>query len=93
MDIEEVKKTARLARLELNENEIAEFASEFDRILDYFGQLKNAETDDEVPVCAAGRCENELREDIPNGSLKRASFLDTAPQAEDGGFILPRVVE
>lgn len=51
---DEVKKLATLARLRVNEDEVAEFAEEFDRILAYVGQVESlsipAELKDRKPL-------------------------------------------
>ena len=47
---EEVKHVANLARLEFNEDEIAQFTHQLGRILDYIGKLNELDTTDVPPT-------------------------------------------
>ena len=50
LEVQEVEKIARLARIHLTPDEKARFAEEFNNILNYFNQLKAANTDNMEPL-------------------------------------------
>ena len=60
---EEVKKVAKLARLELNENQIQNHAKQLEKILDYIKQLETINTDNVPCTTRAIEVVNVLRKD------------------------------
>ena len=86
VDEEEVRHVAALARLGLDDDEVAEFAEQFADILEYFDAL------DEVPeVESEPELTNVLRADEVRDGLTQAEALQNAPETEDGRFKGPRV--
>lgn len=82
----EVRHVADLARIDLGDDEVEEFAAQFAEILEAF------ETLDEVPeVDREADLENVLRADEAHESLGREAALRNAPETEDGYFKGPRV--
>jgi aspartyl-tRNA(Asn)/glutamyl-tRNA(Gln) amidotransferase subunit C len=86
VDPEEVAHIADLARVDLDDDELAVFAEQFADILAYF------ETLDEVPeVEREPDLTNVMRTDEVEASLSQAEALANAPDSEDGFFKGPRV--
>ncbi|SFR46106.1 Asp-tRNA(Asn)/Glu-tRNA(Gln) amidotransferase subunit GatC [Halogeometricum limi] len=86
VDAEEVRHVAELARVNLDEDEVEEFATQFADILDYFDAL------DEVPeVDAEPDLVNVMRSDEVRDCLDQSEALENASDAEDGFFKGPRV--
>lgn len=86
VDPEEVRHVASLARVDLDDEEVEEFASEFGDILDYF------ETLDEVPETdAEADLVNVMRADEVRDGLTQAEALRNAAESEDGFFKGPNV--
>ena len=86
VDEEDVRHVATLARVELTEEDVARFKSEFAEILDYFERL------DDVPdIAVADRDKNVLREDTVTRSLSQERALENADETEDGFFKGPSV--
>ncbi|QIB73625.1 Asp-tRNA(Asn)/Glu-tRNA(Gln) amidotransferase subunit GatC [Halogeometricum borinquense] len=86
VDAEEVRHVAELARVNLDEDEVEEFAGQFADILDYFDAL------DEVPeVEAEPDLVNVMRADEVRDGLDQDEALQNAPESEDGFFKGPRV--
>ena len=90
---EEVEHVANLARLEFNEEEIAEFTHQLGRILDYIGKLNELDTTDVPPTSHVLPVHNVQKADDVNPSYDRAVVLDTAPSVEKGYFEVPKVIE
>lgn len=86
VDAEDVRHVAELARVDLADEEVAEFAEQFGDILDYFEAL------DEVPeVESEPDLVNVMREDEVEEGLSQEEALANAPETEDGFFKGPRV--
>jgi aspartyl-tRNA(Asn)/glutamyl-tRNA(Gln) amidotransferase subunit C len=90
MDIEKV---ARLARLELSEEERATFGSQLDQILTYMEQLNRLDTAGVEPTSHAIPICNVFREDEVKPSFLQEEVLGIAPDDEEGHFKVPRIIE
>lgn len=87
---DQVLHVARLARLELSEQEIERFAGELSAVLDHIetiGEL--GDLADVPPTSHVTAVENVLREDEPRPSLPRDVALAGAPDSASGGFRVP----
>lgn len=91
--LDQVRHVAALARLELGEGELERYAGQLDSILEYMAELDAVDVSDVPPTHLAIASEAPMREDRVEPSLRREEVLSQAPQAEDGGFAVPRVVE
>ena len=90
---EEVKKVALLARLELTDDEIDLQSANLNALLEQFEKLLALDVTGIEPTSHAIPMVNVLREDILRPSLSRDEVLANAPQASDGCFVVPRVLE
>jgi aspartyl-tRNA(Asn)/glutamyl-tRNA(Gln) amidotransferase subunit C len=86
---EEVLHVARLARLELSEQEVERFAEELSKVLDYVEKISELDLADVPPTSHVVNVENALRADEPRPSLPRDVALESAPDAAVGGFRVP----
>ena len=83
---EDVRHVADLARVDLEEEELATFTEQFADILAYFDAL------DEVPeVDPETELHNVMRPDEVREGLTQAEALQNAPETEDGFFKGPSV--
>ncbi len=89
----DVLKIARLARIELSEEEIEDFQGDLSAILDYAAKLDELDLDDVEPQTHAAEVAGVLREDRVEQTLTREEALSNAPATEDGHFRVPKVVE
>ena len=86
VDAAEVEHVADLARVDLDDGEIAAFTDQFGDILEYF------ETLDEVPeVEREAELVNVMRPDEVEEGLSQEGALQNAPESEDGFFKGPKV--
>jgi aspartyl-tRNA(Asn)/glutamyl-tRNA(Gln) amidotransferase subunit C len=88
---EEVVRIARLARIDLTEEETGRFAGQLESILSYMQTLSEVEIDGVEPFLNAAAEDNVFRADAPRPSLPNADALSNAPEADDGFFVVPRV--
>ncbi len=92
IDLETVKKVARLARLDLPEGEMQSLVEELSSILDFVQQLDALDVSQVPPLTHASGGTNIFREDRPTTPLDRAAALQNAPASHEGFFQVPRVV-
>lgn len=90
MDIEKV---ARLARLELSEEEKETFGNQLEQILTYMEKLNRLDTAGVEPTSHAIPIHNIFREDGVKSSFAQEEVLALAPDEEDGHFKVPRIIE
>lgn len=90
IDIDHV---ARLARLELTEEERVRLRAQLGAILEHAAKVGEVATDDVPPTASAIVRTNVLRPDERTDSLPVADVLANAPDAEDDRFKVPRIVE
>jgi aspartyl-tRNA(Asn)/glutamyl-tRNA(Gln) amidotransferase subunit C len=90
IDIEHV---ARLARLELTDEEKARLRDQLGVILENAAKVSEVATDDVPPTAYAIPRSNVLRPDDITQSLTVEEVLSNAPEVEDDRFKVPKVVE
>ena len=86
---EQVLHVARLARLELTDDELDRMAEELSKVLDYMETIGELHLADVTPTSHVVAVENALRADEPRPSLPREVALASAPDPADGGFRVP----
>jgi aspartyl-tRNA(Asn)/glutamyl-tRNA(Gln) amidotransferase subunit C len=89
IDRDQVLHVARLARLELTEEEIERMATELSGILEHVDAIAALDLDDVEPTTHVVELANVLRPDTPDPSLPRERALESAPDTADGGFRVP----
>ena len=89
IDRGQVLHVARLARLELGDEEVAKMSSELSTILDHIEKIGELELRDVEPTSHVVELENVLRDDDPRPSWPRERVLAEAADAAEGGFRVP----
>ena len=87
----DVAKVARLARLDLTDDEIAASTIELAKMLDHFADIDALQLDDVEPMTQAYPLVNVMRDDVVAPGLDRDEVLAAAPDAEDGRFRVPPI--
>ncbi|GIH13531.1 Asp-tRNA(Asn)/Glu-tRNA(Gln) amidotransferase subunit GatC [Rugosimonospora africana] len=90
---EEVAHLAHLARLAVTEEELDTFAGQLDVILQAVARVGEVAAADIPPTSHSVPLTNVLREDVVRPGLTREEALSGAPDAEDGRFRVPRILE
>lgn len=86
---EDVLHVAKLARLELTDEEVDHFAVELAKVLDYIEKIEELKLDDVKPTTHVVELQDVLRPDEPEPCLDRDVILANAPDAARGGFRVP----
>jgi len=89
---EEVREIAVLARLALDDEEIARMTQDLDAILGYVAALGELDTTATLPMTHAVPFDCPLREDVVTVALPVDAALANAPQRETSFFRVPRIV-
>jgi aspartyl-tRNA(Asn)/glutamyl-tRNA(Gln) amidotransferase subunit C len=90
---DDVRHVARLARLELSEDELDLFTGQLATILEHAAQVSALDTTGVEPTAHPFPLVNVLRPDVVKPSLPRDDVLAEAPAAEEGRFRVPRILE
>ena len=87
---EQVLHVARLARLELTDEEVRRMSDELSKVLDHIEKIGElGSLDDVAPTSHVIQIQNVLRDDSPRPSLARDVALGAAPDADEMGFRVP----
>lgn len=93
LDRQTVDHVARLARLDLSDDERVRMQSELTAILEHVETIQNLELDGVEPTSHAIPLRNVTRPDEVKPSLAPEVALANAPRVEDGRFRVPRILE
>jgi len=91
--VDDVEYAARLARLELTEEEKRSMTAQVRDVLQYVAKLNELNTDDVEPTAHVLPLKNVWRADKTEQSLHQEKVLGIAPKAHNGMLRVPRVVE
>ena len=89
IDREQVLHVARLARLELSEDEVERMSGQLTGILGHIEKIGELDLDGVPPTSHVVEVSNALRPDEPRPSYPRDVMLAAAPQVADDGFAVP----
>ena len=89
---DDVRKVAKLARLDLEEAKITTYANQLERILDYVSHLESIDTEGVLPTTRAVEVVNVTRADEVEATEVREELLNLAPQREGDFFRVPRIL-
>ena len=89
IDREQVLHVARLARLELSDEEVTKISGELSNILEHIEKIGELDLDGVPPTSHVVDVPNALRPDEPRPCLPREVALAQAPDVADGGFRVP----
>lgn len=93
IDRHDVMRMARLARLELSEEEIDQYQKDLMRFLRSGQKLQQVDVAEVEGTSHAVHVAHELRPDQVGTSLRQEAVLSLGPRVEQGFFRVPRIVE
>ena len=93
IDNSTVKKVAKLARIEINEEEETTLITELNNILGWVDELKQVNTDSVEPMLSVFNESMQMREDKAESNFDNNQILDNSPESNAGFFVVPKVVE
>lgn len=89
---DDVEHVARLARLDLTDEEMDLFTGQLGDILEHAADIEALDVGDIPPTSMPLPMVNVMRADVIRESVDREEVLDQAPAAEDGQFRVPPVL-
>lgn len=93
LDRAAVEHVARLARLDLSDDEIERMQVELALILEHAERIQELDLDGVEATSHAIKLTNVLRPDEERPCLSQDEVLANAPETEDGRFKVPRIIE
>lgn len=93
LTLEQVEHIAQLARLTLSAEEKALYQEQLSAILEHFEKLQELDTEAISPTATVLPLRSVMREDVPSSSMDREDILANAPEATDGCFEVPAVLD
>jgi aspartyl-tRNA(Asn)/glutamyl-tRNA(Gln) amidotransferase subunit C len=89
----EVENVAHLARIAIDDNDIAGYTEDLTNILALVDQMQSVTTDDIEPMAHPLDASQRLRADQVIEINQRDHFQKIAPMAESGLYLVPKVIE
>lgn len=93
LDTATVRRVAALARIRLEEDEVARLQGELNGILGWIEQLQAVDVEGVEPLAGAAQMTLRMREDVVTDGGVREQVLSNAPDREGDYFAVPKVVE
>jgi aspartyl-tRNA(Asn)/glutamyl-tRNA(Gln) amidotransferase subunit C len=93
IDEAQVRKVAKLSRLELTDAEVEEFTGQLSAILEYVEKMNELDTEGVEPLAHCLAISNVLREDRVRESLGTEAALANAPQRDGEFFKVPKILD
>ena len=93
IDQAQVRKVAKLSRLELTEAEVKEFTGQLSAILEYVEKMNELDTENVEPLAHCLPVSNVFREDSVKESLGTENTLANAPQRDGEFFKVPKILD
>ncbi len=93
IDLETAARVAKLARIKVEEDQLPALAEEFNTILGFIEQLGEVDVEGVEPMTSVTPMALKRREDIVTDGGMQDKILKNAPDAREGFFAVPKVVE
>ena len=93
LSLDEVRRIADLARIEVPETAVAALQHQLNGIFGLIEQMRAVDTAGVEPMAHAVDVTQRLREDRVTESDQHELFQSLAPQVEDGLYLVPKVIE
>ena len=93
IDIDTARKVAKLARIKVEDDALPALATEFSNILGFIEQLNEVDVEGVEPMTSVTPQRLYRREDVVTDGNQPKAVLKNAPDAREGFFAVPKVVE
>ncbi|MEL6172595.1 MAG: Asp-tRNA(Asn)/Glu-tRNA(Gln) amidotransferase subunit GatC [Pseudomonadota bacterium] len=93
IDTATAAKVAKLARIRVEDDELPALAQEFNTILGFIEQLSEVDVDGVEPMVSVTPMRLKRRDDAVSDGDQQGEVLSNAPDAREGFFSVPKVVE
>ncbi len=96
LTLEQVRRVAHLARIEISDEEASSTLAQLNGIFTLIEEMQSVDTHGVEPMAHAQEMMQRLRDDVPdvrdNGE-RRAAFQTIAPETAEGLYLVPKVIE
>ena len=89
--VKDVEHVAKLARLELTEEEKEKFTRQLGDVLKYVDQMNEVDTSNVEPLSHPIDFVNVMRDDVVKYEQTKEALMQNAPEVEDGFFRVPKI--
>ena len=86
-------RVAKLARIEVDDSDLPALADDFNRILNFIEQLGEVDVEGVEPMTSVTPMRLKRRTDVVSDGNQAPKVLSNAPDAREGFFSVPKVVE
>ena len=93
IDLKTAAHVAKLARIRVEEDRLPALAEEFSTILGFIEQLNEVDIEGVEPMVSVTPMRLKRREDVVTDGNMQDKILANAPDAREGFFAVPKVVE
>jgi aspartyl-tRNA(Asn)/glutamyl-tRNA(Gln) amidotransferase subunit C len=93
LTLEQVRRVAQLARIEIDETEAEGTLGQLNGIFSLIEQMQAVDTRGVEPMAHAQDLSQRLRADEVTETDRRESYQAVAPEVEDGLYLVPQVIE
>ena len=93
LTLEDIKRIAHLARIEVSDKEAQETLNKLSGILGLIEQMQAVDTTGIAPMSHSQDVTQRLREDVVTQTNQRELFQSIAPATQDGLYLVPKVIE
>jgi len=93
IDKETARRVAHLARIEVDDSALEPLAKDLNRILDFMDELGEVDVEGVEPMTSVTPMRLKRRKDVVTDGDRQADILRNAPDAREGFFAVPKVVE
>jgi aspartyl-tRNA(Asn)/glutamyl-tRNA(Gln) amidotransferase subunit C len=93
IDTDTAARVAKLARIRVEDDQLPALAQEFSNILEFIEQLNEVDVDGVEPMVSVTPMRLKRREDGVTDGSQQEKVLSNAPDAREGFFAVPKVVE
>ena len=90
---EEIRNIANLARLHIDDEEVARYQQDLSRILEFVEQMNQVDVSGIEPMAHPQELVQRLRTDKVTEDNQREKFQSIAPATQDGLYLVPKVIE
>ena len=93
VDSDTVRRIARLARIAVDDEQVASMEKELNALLAWVEQLSEVDVEGVTPMTSVVEQKLKMRADIVTEGGRTEDILRNAPSSEEGFFVVPKVVE
>ncbi len=93
LDNDTVRNIARLARLDVPDNQLEKYSGELSSILDLVAQMEAVDTEGVEPMTHPFDATLRMRADEVSEQNNRENFQAVAPNTENGLYLVPKVID